>query len=110
MRHAILLCLAVLTSADASVVGTVRDAGGLLLPGATVTLIDGRGQRHSPTCGDDGGFSFAGIPAGRYGLQVTFPGFEAYEEFVQVDDAPTRPLRIILSLSRLREDVAVRAL
>src|SRR5713226_3406715 len=105
MHHAILLYLAVLTSADASLVGTVRDAGGLLLPGATVALIDGRGQHHSTTSGDDGGFSFAGIPAGRYGLQVTFPGFEPHEEVVHVGDAPTRTLRIILSLSRLREEV-----
>jgi hypothetical protein len=109
MCRAILLCVAALSLAEVSLRGTVRDAGGLLLPGATVALMDAQGQRHVTTSREDGGFSFAEIPAGRYRLQVTFPGFDPHEETVDMSDGGTHTLHIVLALSGLKEEVAVRA-
>jgi len=54
--------------------GTVTDANGALVAGAKVELF-GTVSR-SATSDSDGGFSFTGLPAGTYSLNVTGPGMK----------------------------------
>ncbi|MCW5977663.1 MAG: TonB-dependent receptor [Bryobacteraceae bacterium] len=59
-----------------SVVGTVEDASGAVVPGATVTIVNPQTsqERHATT--DDGGrYAVLNLLPGTYDLQVTAPGF-----------------------------------
>lgn len=60
---------------SAGLIGRVFDAGsGTPLSGATIGLSGP--QTYSMLAGSDGGFSFVGLAAGAYGLQVSNPGYE----------------------------------
>jgi Carboxypeptidase regulatory-like domain len=59
-------------AALATIYGTVVDANGALAAGARVTL-SGAASR-TATTGGDGEFSFTGLPAGTYSVEVTGPG------------------------------------
>lgn len=65
--------------------GTVTDANGALVAGAKVELSGT--VSHSATSDSDGGFSFTGLPAGTYSLNVTGSGMKP----VQVRDIELRP-------------------
>jgi hypothetical protein len=61
--------------------GTVTDAAGDLVPGATVTL-DGAGSvgRQTQTANDNGAFSFTGLQPGiAYRVTISAPGFEDWK-------------------------------
>jgi hypothetical protein len=47
---------------DGQVAGTVRDATGAATPGATVTVVDRKGQKRVATSGGDGAYSVTGVP------------------------------------------------
>jgi Carboxypeptidase regulatory-like domain len=59
--------------------GTVTDAYGDIVPGATV-LLEGTNNpvRQSQTANDSGFFEFKGAPAGSYRVTVTAPGFDSW--------------------------------
>ncbi len=59
------------------VAGTIQDAQGGVIPGATVTLIsDTRGTRTTPvTSNVSGDFVFPAVQADTYSIEVTMPGF-----------------------------------
>src|SRR6476659_2930568 len=60
-----------------SVSGTVVDAQGNGLPGATVKLTStGQNAQRSTTTGDDGGYSFAAVMPGTYTLVIEANGFK----------------------------------
>jgi hypothetical protein len=57
--------------------GTVSDQNGAAVPGATVRLINpATGFNRSSTTGDDGRFSFLGIPPATYRLEVESANFK----------------------------------
>jgi hypothetical protein len=60
-----------------NVAGTVKDAQGGVVPGATVTLIDeARGTKSAPTTTDaDGNYTFPNVTAATYTVEVTMSGF-----------------------------------
>lgn len=60
-----------------TVSGTVRDAQGGIIPGATVTLIsESRGTRSAPVVSNtQGGFVFPNVTADTYTVQVEMPSF-----------------------------------
>ena len=62
----------------ATVFGSVKDAQGGVIPGATVTLIsDTQGTKVAPTTTNEtGDFVFPGIPADTYTVQVEMPSFK----------------------------------
>src|SRR5437016_808684 len=64
-----------------SVSGTVRDASGASVPGATVVVAnDSKGIRRSVTTTDAGVFAAPALdPASGYSLTVTKDGFNKYE-------------------------------
>src|SRR5271156_4850013 len=74
-----LLCVAPLRAqVDAgAILGTVTDASGSAIHGATVTLTnEGTNAALSTTTGNDGGYKFTPVRIGSYKLAVTFQGFE----------------------------------
>src|SRR5437773_2227224 len=61
-----------------SVAGTVKDAQGGVIPGATVTLTnEEQGTKSSPVVTSGAGdFVFPNIPAGTYTVEVSMPSFK----------------------------------
>src|SRR5271167_1582390 len=60
-----------------SILGTVTDASGSAVRGATVTLTnEGTNAALSTTSGSDGGYKFTPVRIGSYKITVTFQGFE----------------------------------
>lgn len=60
-----------------SVLGTVRDSSGAVIPGATVTITDvGKGTKKVGRTDSAGNYSFPSLIPGTYTLAVEMPGFK----------------------------------
>ena len=65
---------------SSTVAGTVKDAQGGIIPGATVTLVsEARGTTFEGQSGDTGDFVISNIPADTYTIRVTMDGFKTTE-------------------------------
>ena len=65
-------------SQTGGITGVVSDAGGALVTGATVDVINestGKTERSATTTGD-GGYSFTLLSPGNYRLEITAPNFK----------------------------------
>src|SRR5260370_2382820 len=61
--------------------GTVVDASGAAVPGASVTLVNSGTGAHSPATTDaSGGFVFPSIEPATYSVVVELQGFKPYEK------------------------------
>lgn len=61
----------------ASFVGTVTDASGAVLPGATVVAInEGTGLRREAITNESGNYTIPLLPIGRYTVETELPGFK----------------------------------
>ena len=90
--------------------GTVADAGGGVMPGATVTLKDaGTNATRDTITAPDGTFVFPDLLAGTYDISVSIQGFKTYEQKSIVLGATERvALRTIaLEVGGLQETVTV---
>ena len=66
--------------ATATIVGSVRDAQGAVIPNAAVTLTsETRGTTFPGTTNPTGDFIFPNIPGDTYTVSVTFTGFKKAE-------------------------------
>lgn len=66
--------------ATASVVGTITDKSGAILPGAKVTLLSlDTGIAQNAVANSAGDFAFNLLPIGRYSLSVTMAAFESFK-------------------------------
>ena len=115
-RGVLLLVAALLMSASAAwaqtsgrLIGSLKDAQGAVLPGATVTITSPALQRTVSQVSDqDGVFRFLGIPAGRYIVKVELGGFKTYEQpDVQVGLDRTVDLVLTLQVEGVAETVNV---
>ncbi|MGI4853886.1 MAG: carboxypeptidase regulatory-like domain-containing protein [Janthinobacterium lividum] len=94
-----------------AVVGTVRDAAGASVAGATLTLSDlSRGNTFHAVSGADGGYQFPSIPISRYSLTVTGGGFgtQASQPFQLTLDARQR-VDFALTVAQVQTTVEVQA-
>ncbi|HEV2273311.1 MAG TPA: carboxypeptidase regulatory-like domain-containing protein, partial [Acidobacteriaceae bacterium] len=67
-------------SASATILGTVSDDSGSVVPDATVTVKDlGTGQERTVKSDDSGAFTVPGLQVGHYSLVVTREGFALYK-------------------------------
>jgi len=111
------LGLAVLLTAQASfaqritgsLVGTVRDPSGAVLPGVSVAL---RGEKivgtQSSVTNDSGFYRFIGLPPGSYELRFQLSGFATLRrEAVRVSVGATTEIDAELKLTELAEEVTV---
>jgi len=109
------LALALLTApvsaqnANGIVQGTVADASGKILAGASVTLNDAAGIAQQRALTDkDGYYSFVGLQAGRYELAISATGFRTVERIVTVA-GNKQTLDVKLILASVAEEVVVEA-
>ena len=97
---------------NSNISGTVRDAAGAAVKGATVTITD-VGQQlvvRTMTTNDDGEFSAANLPATTYDVSVEAPGFKKHNETkVKLDVGKSRTLDIGLEAGNISEVVTVEA-
>src|SRR5580704_14682124 len=93
-----LLCVSPLRAqVDAgAILGTVTDASGSAVHGATVTLTnEGTNAALSTTTGNDGVYKFTPVRIGSYKLNITFQGFETITRtHVQVNVGDRKSTRL----------------
>jgi outer membrane receptor protein involved in Fe transport len=92
-----------------SLVGTVRDTSGAVLPGVTVAL---RGEKivgvQNGTTNESGFYRFIGLPPGSYELRFERPGFATLRrEAVRVSVGATTEIEAELKVSEVAEEVTV---
>src|SRR5689334_5150618 len=64
-----------------SIVGTVKDPSGGVIPGATVSLTNNAtAERRTATTGAQGAYQFVNLNPGNYKLEVEAPGFQRYSQ------------------------------
>jgi hypothetical protein len=94
-----------------SIVGTVTDATGAVVDGATVSARDvDRGTTLATTSHDGGEFNFPIVPVGKYQVTVEAKGFQktAYPEFTLVLNQTAR-LSLQVKVGAITETVEVNA-
>jgi hypothetical protein len=90
--------------------GNVKDELGGVIIGATVAVTDAAGVEKTATTDEQGNYSFAGLPPGRYAVRINQGGFAAYENpGVEVQAGRTEPLDIVLTVAIEQEEVTVTA-
>jgi len=68
-------------SVKATLYGTVIDANGAVIPGATTRLANqGTGASFESTADGSGGFAYTALPDGVYTLTIESPGFKQYRQ------------------------------
>jgi hypothetical protein len=95
-------------SSTGSIYGTVTDASGAAIPGATVSLTGPAGAR-STTSGENGGFRFLNVDHGTYRVGVTLTGFTAVNRDVAVNAGQNVDIPVLLGVASLEETVVVTA-
>jgi hypothetical protein len=95
----------------AQINGTIRDASGLAIPGATVKATQtATGVSRTAISGADGGYVLPNLPIGPYLLEVTKEGFNKYAQsgiVLEVNTAPT--LDVGMKVGSVSEQVTVEA-
>jgi outer membrane receptor protein involved in Fe transport len=91
-----------------SVVGVVRDAAELPVPGVGLT-ISGLALMtpRKMTTGEDGEYRFVSLPPGDYVLTFVSPGFESLERQAHVSLGFTLTIDVTLTVAAQREAIAV---
>ena len=98
-------------SFKATVIGTVVDPSGAVVPGATVTIVqDGTGLTQTTTTGSDGAFSLPQLPPGRYALTVELDGFSKFiQNGLALETDQVRRVEARLAVGDVKEAVTVAA-
>jgi hypothetical protein len=96
-------------STAASIIGTVTDASGAVIPGATVVVKnDGTATEFNATTNDQGGFTIPAVDPGTYTVTVSLMGFKtAVVNKVNVNAATPASVRVRLEVGGLEETVVV---
>jgi Carboxypeptidase regulatory-like domain len=91
--------------------GTIKDATGGVIPGATVTATNLQTQAPRATVTDGSGFyTFPNLPPGRYSVAAELQGFrKVVNESVQLDATSALTLDFTLQTGALTETVTVSA-
>ena len=96
-----------------SIAGTVKDANGAAVAGATVTVTDtakGNQLVRTLTTGDDGGFSAPNLGTSEYAVTVEASGFKkSVNNGIKVDVGQRRQVEVTLAAGRIDETVTVTA-
>jgi hypothetical protein len=107
----LLICSPVFAGVTASISGTVKDATGASVAGATVTATNtGTGIALSQTTNGQGFYSFQSLPLGKYTIDVQQKGFKAYRETgITLDVNEARTVDATLQVGQTTEKVEVSA-
>jgi len=93
-----------------ALIGTVKDAQGLVLPGAVVHVSSPAliGGPATMTTNEKGQLRFPALPPGPYMLDISIEGFEAYhEEAIRIGAGATIERTAVLKLAGLAESIVV---
>ena len=100
--------LAAQAQTTASITGFVFDQNEAALPKARVTLRKASDQRNQTMTTDtSGAFRFDRLAAGEYEIKVEREGFQITTLPVRISLKPTAPLRIVLPIADLQQDLTV---
>lgn len=109
------LCLVTPTAAWAQLasqtglIGTVRDAGGSVVPGVTVTAVNvGTRDTYETTTNEEGIYNVPNVAVGRYVITIALDGFKTYQAS-GVEVAGNQVVRrdAVLEVGALTETVTV---
>jgi hypothetical protein len=94
-----------------SVVGTVEDPSGAVVPGATLSLTNvATGNVRTITADEQGRYTAVNMPAGTYTIQVTAPGFRTMTRTgVEVTINSVNRITLRLEVGQITEQVTVAA-
>ena len=97
------------TSATAQINGTVKDQGGLALPGVTITVTQtGTGLTRTAVTDDTGSYVLQNLPIGPYRFEAALQGFRTYAQTGLVLEVGANPiLAVTLGLGQIEETVTV---
>ena len=85
-------CAAFSQAVDGTIVGTVTDASGGVVPGARVTLTEvNTGILHTGETNSSGTYSFPNLPPGTYAVAVEMAGFKKGVRTGVILEANTSP-------------------
>jgi outer membrane cobalamin receptor len=85
------------------------DQSGALIPAATVNLSSREGPVRSGQSDQKGSYSFTGLIAGEYLLEVRIPGFRSQVTALTIRDGDDRELDVNLSVAGIDDQVVVTA-
>ena len=96
-------------STTSQIIGTVTDASGAVIPGATVLAKNNATQtEYNATTNDQGGFTIPAIDPGSYSVTVTLMGFKTFvAKDVRVNAGTPASVRAVLEVGGLEETIVV---
>lgn len=105
------LALAQSTAINANIEGTVRDASGAVLPGATVTVINAdTGFTQTVITDADGYYRAALLPLGSYRVRAELTGFKTIDQTgITLSAGQTARVNATLAVGSIAETVEVSA-
>jgi hypothetical protein len=94
-----------------TVLGTVRDSSGSVIPQATLAIVNtGTGARSTTTSDGQGGYSFPLLPPGSYRLEATAAGFRSYrQEGIGLRVQQQATVDVTLEVGEVTESISVVA-
>jgi hypothetical protein len=93
-----------------TIVGTLTDPSGAVLPSAEVSLTNSvTGYKQSTKTDNTGAFRLSNVPPNQYKLQITASGFQQYEQTVPVYTQVPIQIKAGLALAGSVEQVTVEA-
>jgi len=100
--------MAVFSQTAGSISGTVLDANGAVVPGATVTVKGDTGLEFTANTKDNGSYSIPAVPSGFYRVTVTATNFKtSIVENVKVDVGTPATVNASLQAGKIDETVVV---
>jgi TonB family protein len=90
----------------ASLAGSVSEISGAVVPGVLV-LLKGDHNQEAARANAVGQYSFSGIPAGSYRLEVRAGGFAEFQKTIVLTAGAMQQLKIMLELGQVTETVEV---
>jgi len=97
-------------STSGTVSGTVTDASGAAISGATVTIANPvSGLRHTTTSDATGQYTFTNLPFNRYHVEVSAPGFAGADNDVQVRTGVVAQLNLQMKVGAASQEITVQS-
>src|SRR5215467_13028371 len=99
----------VLAQSTGTILGTVSDSSGAVVPGATISVESLSTSQHWQVTSDAAGrFNFPRLPVGDYKLGATHPGFRQFlSDGIHLDSDQTRAANIGLELGLANDSITV---
>ena len=106
---ALLLCTICAAQSAGVITGKVADAGGAVIPTATVTLTDLTTQKVThTTSGEDGQYTFSGLSSGPQLIVIEKSGFQPFTQRLSLTTQGSATVNAILIVATLEDSVVVR--